>query len=109
MNMGTRRLGVALVAALAISIAITWIFYVRITRAQASARPKTKRIVAAAVSLQPGTTINAGDLTEISWPESVPLDGLIEKKEDVIGHVLNYGVQEKEPVLQRNLAANASF
>jgi pilus assembly protein CpaB len=65
--------------------------------------------VAAAVSLQPGTTIKAEDLTEISWPESVPLNGWIEKKEDVLGHVLNYALQEKEPVLQRNLAANASF
>src|SRR2546422_5153702 len=83
--MGTRKLGFALLAALAISLGVTSILYVRITRTQASARPKTKRIVAAAVALQPGTPITAENLTEISWPENVPLDGLIEKKEDVTG------------------------
>src|SRR2546422_9991169 len=83
--MGTRRLGFALVAALVISLGITSVFYVRITQAQAATRPKTKRIVAAAIDLQPGTPITAEHLTEISWPENVPLDGLIEKKEDVTG------------------------
>jgi len=53
--MGTRRLGFALVAALVISLGITSVFYARITRTQASARPKTKRVIAAAVALQPGS------------------------------------------------------
>jgi pilus assembly protein CpaB len=107
--MGTRRLGFALVAALVISLGITSIFYVRITRTQASNRPKTKRIVAAAAALQPGTPITAENLTEINWPENVELDGLIEKKEDVTGHVLMYGVAANDPVLRRDLASSASF
>src|SRR3989475_9220397 len=107
--MGTRRLGFALVAALVISLGITSVFYVRITRTQAASRPKTKRIVAAAVALQPGTPINAENLTEIDWPENVPLDGLIEKKEDVAGHVLMYAVALNQPVLRRDLAASASL
>ena len=107
--MGTRKLGFALLAALAISLGVTSIFYVRITRTQASARPKTKRIVAAAVALQPGTPITAENLTEISWPENVPLDGLIEKKEDVTGHVLMYAMAANEPVLRRDLASPTSF
>src|SRR6266851_6232983 len=106
--MGTRRLGFALVAALVISLGITSVFYARITRT-ASARSKTKRIIAAAVALQPGTPITAENLTEIDWPENVPLEGLIEKKEDVTGHVLMYAVAVQQPVLRRDLASSASL
>jgi len=107
--MGTRRLGFALFAALVISLGITSIFYVRISRTQASARPKTKRIIAAATVLQPGTPIIAENLTEINWPENVPLDGLLDKKEDAVGHVLMYGVAANQPVLRRDLAASTSL
>jgi len=107
--MGTRRLGFALVAALVISLGITSVFYARITRTQASARPKTKRIIAAAVALQPGTPITAENLTEIDWPVNVPLEGLIEKKEEVTGHVLMYAVAVQQPVLRRDLASSASL
>jgi len=107
--MGTRRLGLALLAALVISLGITSFFYVHITRTQASARPKTKRVVAAAVALQPGAPITAENLTEIDWPENVALDGLIEKKEDVTGHVLMYAIAANDPVLRRDLASSASF
>ena len=107
--MGKRRLGLALLAALVISLGITSIFYVRITRTQASARPKTKRVVAAAVALQPGTPITVENLTEINWPENVSLDGLVEKKEDVTGHVLMYAIAANDPVLRRDLASSTSF
>jgi len=107
--MGTRRLGFALVAALVISLGITSVFYVRITRTQAASRPKTKRIVAAAVALQPGTPINPENLIEIDWPENVPLEGLIDKKEDAAGHVLMYAVAVHQPVLRRDLASSASL
>lgn len=107
--MGTRRLGFALIAAVVISLGITSVFYARIMRTQASARPKTKHIIAAAVALQPGTPITAENLTEIDWPENVPLEGLIEKKEDVTGHVLMYAVALRQPVLRRDLASSASL
>jgi pilus assembly protein CpaB len=107
--MGTRRLGLALAAALVISLGVTSVFYVRITRAQAGARPQVRRVVSAKVALQPGTPIAAENLTEIDWPKNVALGGLIEKKEDVAGHVLGYAVAANEPVLRRDLAAGASL
>ena len=107
--MGTRRLGLALAAALVISLGVTSLFYVRITRGQAGGRPQTRRVVAAKIALQPGTPIAAENLTEIEWPRNVALDGLIEKKEDVAGHVLGYAVAANEPVLRRDLAAGASL
>jgi pilus assembly protein CpaB len=107
--MGTRRLGVALAAALVISVIVTSVFYIRITRAQAGGRPTTKHVVAAAVQLQPGAPVSADKLTEISWPENVPLDGLIEKKEEVVGHALMSAVAAHQPVLRRDLAAGSSL
>src|SRR5437868_7300990 len=104
--MGPRRLGFALLAALVISIAITTVFYLRVTR---QGSHPSKPVVAAAVPLQPGTPIAAESLTEIAWPENVPMDGLIDKKEDVVGHVLVSAVGKGEPVLRRELASAASF
>src|SRR3954468_19091207 len=107
--MGTRRLGFALAAALVISLVVTSVFYVRVTRAQAGGGVKTKRVVAAAVALQPGSPVPAEKLIEINWPENVALAGLIEKKEDVAGRVLIGAVAANEPVLRRDLAAASSF
>ena len=63
----------------------------------------------AAAALQPGTPLTADNLTTANWPNNVPLDGLLEKKEDVIGRVLIYPVGAKEPVMQRDLASAGSF
>src|SRR3954466_4572067 len=100
--MGPRRLAFALLAALVISIAITSVFYIRISHQ--GSRPKTRLIVAAGSPLQPGAPVPAESLTEINWPENVPLEGLIEKKDDVAGHVLIYSVPQGQPVLRRDLA-----
>src|SRR6266581_8011289 len=107
--MGTRRLGFALLAALVISLSISSVFYVRITRTQASTRPNTKRVVAAAVAVQPGVPLTAENLTEINWPVNVPLEGLIEKKEDAIGRIPIYALEAKEPAQKHGLASSGSF
>jgi pilus assembly protein CpaB len=104
--MGPRRLGFALLAALVISIAITTVFYLRVTR---QGGPKTRHVIAAGAPLLPGTPVAAENLTEINWPENVPMEGLIEKKEDVAGHVLTTAVAQGEPVLRRELASSSSF
>jgi pilus assembly protein CpaB len=107
--MGTRRLGVALFAALLISIAVTSFFYFNITRKQAGARPQMKRVIAASGPLQPGMPLTAENLTEVNWPVTVALEGLIEKKEDAIGRVLILPVEANEPVLKHDLAPNGSY
>ncbi len=94
--------------ALVISVAITSLFYIRISRQQKANRPKTRKIMGAAVALQPGTPITAENLVEIEWPEVVPLEGAIGKKEDAVGRVPLYPVGAKEPLLQRDLASSSS-
>src|SRR5882724_11826556 len=104
--MGPRRLGFALLAALVISIAITTVFYLRVTR---QGGPKTKHVIAAAAPLLPGTPVAAENLIEIDWPENVAMEGLIDKKDDVAGHVLVSAIAKGEPVLRRDLASSSSF
>jgi len=107
--MGARRIGLALLAALVISLGLTYVFYVRVMKAQASGRARMRTVVAAAVPLQPGVPITAENLVLINWPENVSLDGLIEKKEDVTGHVLTYSVAANDPVLRRDLSSSTSL
>jgi pilus assembly protein CpaB len=105
--MGTRRLGFALVAALIISIVITSAFYMNMKSHQPSSQ--TKHVIAASSALQQGTPLTAENVTEVDWPLNIPMQGLIEKKEDAIGRVLIYGVDAKEPLLKHDLAAGGSY
>ena len=105
--MGTRRLGFALVAALVISIVITSAFYMNMKSHQPSSQ--TKHVIAASSALQQGTPLTADNLTEVDWPLNLPVQGLIDKKEDAIGRVLIYGVDAKEPLLKHDLAAGGSY
>jgi pilus assembly protein CpaB len=105
--MGTRRLGFALVAALAISLVITSAFYMNMKSHQPNSQ--IKHVIAASSALQQGTPLTADNLTEVDWPLSIPMQGLIDKKEDAIGRVLIYGVDAKEPLLKHDLAAGGSY
>jgi pilus assembly protein CpaB len=107
--MGSRRLGLALFAALVISAAVTTIFYLKITHRQGANRVQTKRVIAAASSLQPGVPLTAENLTEVNWPETIALQGLIDKKEDALGRVLILPVDANEPVLKHDLAPTGSY
>jgi pilus assembly protein CpaB len=93
---------------LVISLGITTFFYFRVMRNQA-AKPKTKRIIVAASTIQPGTPVVAESVGEVDWPENLSLEGMIEKKDDVVGHILIYPVAAKEPILKRDLASGSSF
>ena len=105
--MGTRRLGFALVAALVISLVITSAFYMNMKSHQPSSQ--TKHVIAASSALQQGTPLTAENLTEVDWPLGIPMQGLIEKKEDAVGRVLIYGIDAKEPLLKHDLAAGGSY
>jgi pilus assembly protein CpaB len=99
----------ALLAALAISIAITSIFYYRVKRQNAAARAKTRRIVVATAAISPGVAVAEENLADAEWPENLPLEGMIEKKEEIVGKVLVYAVAAREPILKRDLAAGGSL
>ena len=106
--MDTRRLVIAVVTALAISAGATYFFYTRL-RGRESATPQTVKIVASG-KIQPsgGVVLKAEDLTLIDWPSNVALTGSFSKIDDVVGRSLIYPLEEKEPVLEHDLAASGS-
>ena len=106
--MKTRRLGLALVIALALSVVLTSLFYARVRRQQRASRPKVAQIVAAATGLQPGTMLSAQDLTMIDWPANIAIEGTVAKPNEVIGRVLMYPVGAHAPIRQSDLAAAGS-
>lgn len=66
------------------------------------------QIVAAAQELPQGIALSAKDLVLIDWPSNVPMSGSFSKIEAVVGHPLLHSLGVKEPVLQRDLAAEGS-
>ena len=107
--MNTRRLGLALFVALLISTVVTFLFYTRFAHMQTANRPVTKKIVAASMDIQPGVPVTAEQLKFIEWPANVPISGMKEKTEDVVGHPLATSVLKDEPVLEKDLASAASL
>lgn len=85
---------------------VTYIFVRRVRSSNADR--KVTRIVAAASDLTPGITLSAKDLTIAEWPLDMQLTGSFSRMEDVVGRPLLYPMGAKEPILQRDLAAEGS-
>jgi len=73
-------------------------------RQQASNRPKTTKVMAAAVDIGPGVPVPAASVKEIDWPNVAVAKGMMTKKDDVAGHVLTTFVPAGEPILERYIA-----
>jgi len=97
------RLAIALLAALVVSVVVTYFLYGRIKRQYEGAQ--LMQIVAAAKPLDTGTPIAASDLTLMDWPTRAPLDGSFSKPEQLIGRIVMFPVAYKEPIREGLLAA----
>jgi pilus assembly protein CpaB len=92
-----------LIMALAVSLIISYFLYNRMKR-QYALNSRPVQIVAAAKQLDPGTVIQAEDLTAIDWPANFPLQGSFTKAQDVVGRVAVLPIAIKEPVREPLLA-----
>lgn len=70
-----------------------------------SAGPNMLSIVAAAKDLPAGVPLSAQDLAVVSWPDTLALEGSLNKIEDAVGRPLLFPIASKQPLLQRHLAA----
>jgi pilus assembly protein CpaB len=102
----TRRIVLALLVALILSGGATYFVYTRL-RGQRST-VEMKKVVVTAKALPAGGVLKADDLTLADWPVTVQLNGSFTKVDEVVGRSLVYPMGEKEPVLERNLAAPGS-
>ena len=102
--MDSRRLLLALLLALVVSGAVTYFFYRRMVR-QASAPPPMVKVVVAAKPLTPGIALKAEDMTLMDWPVTLAAKGTFNTAEAVLGRTLINPLDEKEVILEKDLAA----
>jgi pilus assembly protein CpaB len=101
----TRRLGIAIVVALVLSLGVTGLFYVRFARQQAANRPKTVRVFAAAKDIQAGVPVAVTSLKSMDWPNTLAVQEMVTKQEDVVGHVLIASIPANEPIFQHDIVS----
>jgi pilus assembly protein CpaB len=102
----TRRIVLALLVALILSGGATYFVYTRLRGQRTTV--EMKKVVVSTKALPAGGVLKAEDLTLTDWPLSVQLNGSFTKIDEVVGRSLVYPMGEREPVLERNLAAPGS-
>jgi pilus assembly protein CpaB len=102
--MKNRRLGLALVIAVIISVTATFFLYSRIKR-QYALNAQPIKIVVASQALEPGTPLSADNLTLMDWPSNIPLAGSFRRPEEVNGRLVMFPIAVQEPIRDQLLAA----
>jgi pilus assembly protein CpaB len=102
--MDTRRLAIAVITALVISAGATYFFYTRLRGRQSEAPQMIKVVASTKVQPSGGVVLKAEDLAVVDWPATAALTGSFSKIDDVVGRSLIYPLEEKEPVLEHDLA-----
>jgi len=104
----TKRVVTALVIALLISGLFTLFLSRHMAKAARLKSLQQQYCVAASKPLDPGESLNAGDLQLIEWHTSSPLPESFNKIEDVVGRVVLYPLPKGQPIIERQLAAAGS-
>lgn len=107
--MKARRLLLALMIALIVSVLFTLWLSRRVSTATRGATPQKQLYVAAARPLDAGTQLNAASLELIEWPASVSLPGGFTRMSDLVGKTVRYPVPQGEPILPQQLSAGTSM
>jgi pilus assembly protein CpaB len=72
-------------------------------RVTTQAAPPAKKLILAAHTLDPGTLIRDGDLRMGDWTGAIP-EGVVQKKEDIVGRGVISPIVGSEPVVESRLA-----
>ena len=105
--MNSRRMLVALVAALVISGVCTLLLSRRMTKKTAPSATGLQYLVATQ-PIAAGEQIQAASLKPVSWPKSSPLEGGFQSAAGLDGRTAIYPVAAGEPILNADLAAPGS-
>jgi pilus assembly protein CpaB len=102
--MGQRVFAILLVA-FAVAIGASYVVYRLVqTRIGQAAGPTTSEVIVASRKLDIGTLVKDTDLKSGQWVGSLP-QGVVLKKEDVIGRGVIAAINEGEPIFDNRLAA----
>jgi pilus assembly protein CpaB len=102
--MQTKRILIALIAAIVVSGGFTLWLGRRLSHSHAKVGGNV-RYVAAAKNMDAGDVFTAENLQFVDWPGGLPLQGSFTRTEDVVGKAVVYPLSAGEPILARQLAA----
>ncbi len=106
--MNSRRLALALIVALLLSGAVTYIISRKLSGRNLNRSGSSHRYVAASHALQAGEVLKTEDLGLVDWPASLPLPKAFTKVADVAGRAVIYPLAASQPILEDYLAAPGS-
>jgi len=98
----------ALVLALLISSACTYVLSRRQKGQTQTRGTPDNRYVAPSRPLQAGETLKAEDMELVPWPAADPLPGAATRPVQLVGRIILYPLEKGEPILERELAAPGS-
>jgi pilus assembly protein CpaB len=103
-----KRILVALMLALAVSGACTWLVSKKLTAPPTTQRLRDATYVAPSMALQAGEVLGPGNTELVAWPENIPLDGGFSRTADVMGRAVLFPLGKGQPILNRDLSATGS-
>ena len=106
--MNPKRILLALVCAVALSGACTWVLSRRIEAHAATQKAADLNYVAPLHAMQPGELLKADNVALISWPAANALHGAFLKTADVFDRAVLYPVEKGQPILDRDVSAVGS-
>ena len=104
--MNLKRIALAVGLSLAIAFVVSYAFYARVRMQQSQSN--VIRVVAASRALNAGSPITMDSVTLIDWPSNMPLTGAFTKPEELIGRAVIYPIDERQPILEHEVAAAGS-
>lgn len=104
--MKNRRLGIALVVALAISLVVTYSLYSRLKKHYSKA--SSIHVVATSTALEAGTQIVENQMVMVAWPAELPTAGTFSSPEKLVGRILLYALPAQDPIRESMLAPPGS-
>ena len=106
--MKPKRVLIALVLALCVSVLCTWLVSRRLTAMPTVQKLPDARYAAPSRALQAGEVLKSDDLELVAWPGSNPVDGALSQPSDAIGRELLFPMAKGEPILDSDLSAAGS-
>ncbi len=103
-----RRIVIALVVALGITLSVLYVAWRKMSTNNKPLVVPPIEYVSTTHPMNPGETLQAQDLTLVNWPRSNPLNGAFVHVQDVVGRSLLYPVTQGQPILDQQLAALGS-
>lgn len=105
--MNSKRIGLALLLAVAIAGVVSYAFSAHV-RSQQAQKGSSIKVVAAVKQMTAGSPISADSIALIDWPANMPLAGAFTKSEEVVGRSVIYPIEEHQPILERDVALAGS-